>query len=171
MAITHYQFEAIHPFTDGNGRTGWIINILFLIEQNLLSLPILYLSRYIIRNKPDYYRHLLNVTRKDNWEAWIIYLLKAVEETAIWTRDKIEATRNLLNHTRSLLQNQLPAIYRRELVEVLFNQPYCRTANLVEHGLAKRQTASVYLKQLTAIGILQEIKVGREKMFSGSEKS
>jgi Fic family protein len=165
MAITHYQFEAIHPFTDGNGRTGRMINILFLIEQNLLTLPILYLSRYIIRNKSDYYRHLLNVTRNDAWEAWIIYLLKAVEETAIWTRDKIDATRNLLNHTCSFVQDQLPAIYSRELVEVLFNQPYCRIANLVELGLAKRQTASVYLKQLAGIGILQEIKVGREKLF------
>ena len=165
MAITHYQFEAIHPFTDGNGRTGRMINILFLIEQNLLTLPILYLSRYIIRNKSDYYRHLLNVTRNDDWQAWIIYLLKAVEETAIWTRDKIDATRNLLNHTCSFVQDQLPAIYSRELVEVLFNQPYCRIANLVELGLAKRQTASVYLKQLAGIGILQEIKVGREKLF------
>ena len=165
MAITHYQFEAIHPFTDGNGRTGRMINILFLIEQHLLTLPILYLSRYIIRNKSDYYRHLLNVTRNDDWEAWIIYLLKAVEETAIWTRDKIDATRNLLNHTSSFMQDQLPAIYSHELVEVLFNQPYCRIANLVELGLAKRQTASVYLKQLAGIGILQEIKVGREKLF------
>lgn len=165
MAITHYQFEAIHPFTDGNGRTGRMLNILFLIEQDLLTLPILYLSRYIIRNKSDYYRHLLNVTRNDDWEAWIIYLLKAVEETAIWTRDKINAIRNLLNHTSGFVQDQLPAIYSHELVEVLFNQPYCRIANLVELGLAKRQTASVYLKQLAGIGILQEIKVGREKLF------
>ena len=142
-----------------------MINILFLIEQHLLTLPILYLSRYIIRNKSDYYRHLLNVTRNDDWEAWIIYLLKAVEETAIWTRDKIDATRNLLNHTSSFMQDQLPAIYSHELVEVLFNQPYCRIANLVELGLAKRQTASVYLKQMAGIGILQEIKVGREKLF------
>ena len=165
MAVTHYQFEAIHPFTDGNGRTGRMVNILFLIEQNLLRLPILYLSRYIISNKSDYYRHLLDVTRSDKWEAWIIYLLKGVEETAIWTREKIDAIRNLLNHTNSYVQNKLPAIYSRELVELFFNQPYCRIANLVECGLAKRQTASVYLKQLAEIGILQEIKLGREKLF------
>lgn len=142
-----------------------MVNILFLIEQNLLRLPILYLSRYIISNKSDYYRHLLDVTRSDKWEAWIIYLLKGVEETAIWTREKIDAIRNLLNHTNSYVQNKLPAIYSRELVELLFNQPYCRIANLVECGLAKRQTASVYLKQLAEIGILQEIKLGREKLF------
>lgn len=165
MAVTHYQFEAIHPFTDGNGRTGRMVNILFLIEQNLLTLPILYLSRYIISNKSDYYRHLLAVTRSHKWEAWIIYLLKGVEETATWTREKIDAIRNLLNHTNGYVQNKLPAIYNRELVELLFNQPYCRIANLVECGLAKRQTASVYLKQLAEIGVLQEIKLGRDKLF------
>lgn len=165
MAVTHYQFEAIHPFTDGNGRTGRMVNILFLIEQNLLTLPILYLSRYIISNKPDYYRYLLGVTRDHNWEAWIIYMLKGVEETAVWTREKIDAIRDLLDHTSRYVQNQLPAVYSRELVELVFSQPYCRIANLVEFGLAKRQTASVYLKQLANIGILKELKVGREKLF------
>ena len=165
MAVSHYQFEAIHPFTDGNGRTGRIVNILFLIEQNLLTLPILYLSRYIIRNKSDYYRYLLDVTRDQNWEAWIIYLLKGVEETAIWTREKIDAIRTLLTHTSKHVQGQLPAIYSRELMELIFSQPYCRIANLVESGLAKRQTASVYLKLLVDIGVLNEIKVGREKLF------
>jgi len=165
MAISHYQFEAIHPFTDGNGRTGRMLNILFLIEQNLLTLPILYLSRYIIRNKPDYYRYLLDVTRDHKWQAWIIYMLKGVEETAIWTREKIDAIRNLLAHTSQYVLKQLPAIYSRELVELIFSQPYCRIANLVECGLAKRQTASIYLKQLTDIGVLREIKIGREKLF------
>ncbi len=165
MAVTHYQFEAIHPFTDGNGRTGRILNILFLIEQNLLTLPILYLSRYLIRHKCDYYRLLLGVTQNDDWENWIIYMLKAVEETATWTREKIDAIRKLLAHTDSYVRESLPAIYSRKLVELLFNQPYCRITNLVENGLAKRQTASVYLKQLVEIGILKEIKVGREKLF------
>ena len=165
LAITHYQFEAIHPFTDGNGRTGRMLNTLFLIEQNLLTLPILYLSRYIILNKTEYYRHLLDVTRDHKWEAWIIYMLKGVEETALWTREKIDAIRNLLTHTSQYVQKKLPATYSRELVELIFSQPYCRIANLVECGLAKRQTASVYLKQLTEIGILKEIKIGREKLF------
>ncbi len=165
MAVSHYQFEAIHPFTDGNGRTGRMVNILFLIEQNLLTLPILYLSRYIINNKSNYYRFLLDVTRDHSWETWIIFMLKGVEETAIWTREKIDAIRYLLDHTSKYVQNQLPAIYSRELVELVFSQPYCRIINLVESGLAKRQTASVYLKQLADIGILKEIKVGREKLF------
>lgn len=165
MAVSHYQFEAIHPFTDGNGRTGRLINTLFLVEQNLLTLPILYLSRYIIRNKSDYYSYLLDVTRSQNWEAWLIYMLKGVEETAIWTRMKIDAIRRLLSHTNSYVQRQLPDIYSRELVELIFSQPYCRIANLVECGLAKRQTASVYLKQLAEIGVLKEMKVGRDKLF------
>lgn len=165
MAVAHYQFEAIHPFTDGNGRTGRLVNILFLIEQNLLTLPILYLSRYIISNKSDYYRYLLDVTHSHRWEAWVIYMLKGVEESAIWTRKKIDTIRNLLSHTNSYVQRQLPDIYTRELVELIFSQPYCRIANLVECGLAKRQTASVYLKQLAEIGILEEIKVGRDKLF------
>lgn len=165
MAVAHYQFEAIHPFTDGNGRTGRLINILFLIEQNLLTLPTLYLSRYIIRNKSDYYAHLLDVTRKHNWEAWVIFILKGVEESAIRTRKKIDDIRSLLARTSKQVQEQLPAIYSRELVEILFSQPYCRIANLVENGLAKRQTASVYLKQLAAIGVLKEMKVGRDKLF------
>jgi len=165
MAVTHYQFEAIHPFTDGNGRTGRMINILFLIEQNLLTLPILYLSRYIISNKSNYYAHLLDVTRNNNWEAWIIFILKGVEETAINTRKKMDAIRHLLAQTTMQVQEQLPAIYSRELVELLFSQPYCRIANLVESGVAKRQTASVYLKQLAQIGILKEMKVGRDKLF------
>ena len=165
MAVSHYQFEAIHPFTDGNGRTGRMVNILFLIEQNLLTLPILYLSRYVINNKSDYYRYLQVVTSNQDWETWIIFMLKGVEETAIWTREKIDAIRNLLHHTNKHVQKQLPAIYSLELVELIFSQPYCRIANLVEAGVAKRQTASVYLKRLADIGILEEIKVGREKLF------
>ena len=165
MAVTHYQFEAIHPFTDGNGRTGRLINILFLIEQNLLTLPILYLSRYIILNKIDYYTQLLEITQSQAWEAWILYILKGIEETSIWTRKKIEAIRRLLKHTKSYVQHELSAIYSRELVDLIFTQPYCRIANLVDAGIAKRQTASTYLKQLVDIGVLREIKIGREKLF------
>lgn len=165
MAITHYQFEAIHPFTDGNGRTGRLINVLFLMEQELLTLPILYLSRYIIKTKADYYTSLLSVTKSQEWEAWILYILKGIEETSIWTRHKIEAIRSLLRHTKDFIKNELPAIYSRELVDLLFTQPYCRIANLVDEKIAKRQTASVYLKQLVTAGVLEEIKVGREKLF------
>jgi Fic family protein len=165
MAIAHYQFEAIHPFTDGNGRTGRIINSLFLIQENLLTLPILYLSRYIIRNKSDYYRLLLKVTSSDVWEEWILYIVHGVEETALWTTAKIEAIRTLQEHTSEYIRNVLPKIHSREFVDLIFEQPYCRIANLVEKNVAKRQTASEYLKALCDIEVLIEQSAGREKLF------
>jgi len=165
LAIAHYQFEAIHPFTDGNGRTGRIINSLFLIQEGLLGLPILYLSRYIIQNKTDYYRLLLGVTQHQNWQEWILFILKGIEETAKWTNNKIDTLVQLEKHTREYVQRTLPKVYSRELVEVLFEQPYCRIGNLVEKNIAKRQTASVYLKQLCKIGVLEEEEIGREKVF------
>jgi len=165
MAVAHYQFEAIHPFIDGNGRTGRVINILFLIQQDLLQLPILYLSRYIILNKPDYYRLLLAVTKEHDWETWILYMLKAVEETSLWTTGKIGGIRNLAEHTRAHVRQTLPKIYSRELVDVIFEQPYCRISDLVTKGVAKRQAASRYLKELAEIGVLQEMAVGKEKLF------
>ena len=165
MAVSHYQFEAIHPFTDGNGRTGRVLNILYLIEQNLLTLPILYLSRYIVQNKQDYYRLLLSVTRDGDWQPWIIYMLNAVEQTAKWTTNKIAAVRELIEHTTVFVKEQLPKIYSHELVQVIFEQPYCRINNLVESDIAKRQTASVYLKQLCDIGVLTEVTAGKEKLF------
>jgi len=165
MAVSHYQFEAIHPFTDGNGRTGRVLNLLFLIEQNLLTLPILYLSKYIIQNKELYYQRLLEVTTEQKWEPWILYILDAVEQTAEWTRNKIAAIRRLMEYTAEHVKKALPSIYSRELVEITFTQPYCRITNLVDENIAKRQTASEYLKQLCKIGVLEEIKVGREKLF------
>ncbi len=165
MAAAHYQFEAIHPFTDGNGRTGRILNVLFLIEEDLISLPILYLSRYIIDHKPAYYRLLLGVTRDAAWEPWILYMLRGVEETAGWTTAKIAAIRRLTEHTTEFVRSALPKIYSRELVDVIFAQPYCRIAFLERAGIAKRQAASRYLKALAGIGVLREEKSGREKLF------
>lgn len=165
MAVGHYQFEAIHPFGDGNGRTGRVINTLFLIQEGLLALPILYLSRYIIRNKADYYRLLLKVTTDEAWEEWLLYLLIGVEDTANWTIAKIAAIRTLADHTATHVRNQLPKVYSRELVDLLFEQPYCRIGNVVEKGIAKRQAASEYLKKLVEIGVLNEQQVGREKIF------
>jgi Fic family protein len=164
-AVQHYQFEAIHPFTDGNGRTGRVLNILYLVQQGLLDTPILYLSRYIIRNKADYYRLLLEVTTQQSWGPWILYMLDSIENTCLWTTDKIKAIRELMRHTGQFIQRRLPKIYTWELVELLFKQPYCRIANVVDAGLAKRQTASVYLKSLTEIGVLREISTGRESLF------
>lgn len=165
MAVGHYQFEAIHPFTDGNGRTGRVINSLYLIQEELLTLPILYLSRYIIRNKAEYYRLLLDVTRSQAWEPWILYVLHGVEDTARWTTDKISAIRDLAAHTVTHVKQAAPKIYSRELVDLIFDLPYCRIQNLVEKDIAGRQAASRYLKQLVEIGVLEERAVGREKLF------
>jgi len=165
MAAAHYQFEAIHPFTDGNGRTGRVLNSLFLVEQGLLRLPILYLSRYIIAQKADYYRLLLGVTREQAWEPWLIYMLRGIEETATWTTAKIAAIRELVAHTTEHTRRSLPKIYSRELVEAIFEQPYCRISNLVDAGLAGRQAASRYLKALVGIGVIREQAVGKEKLF------
>ena len=165
MAVMHYQFEAIHPFTDGNGRTGRVINSLFLIHEDLLTLPIPYLSRYIIQNREDYYRLLLDITREGAWEPWLLYFIRGVEETAVWTRIKIEAIHELSIQTVEHVRRSLPKIYSRELVDLLFEQPYCRIQNLTQTGIAQRHAASRYLKDLCEIGVLEERRSGREKLF------
>ena len=165
MAVGHYQFEAIHPFTDGNGRTGRVINILYLIQEDLLTLPILYLSRYVIAHKADYYGLLLGVTRDRAWEPWLQFMLQAVAETSKWTTGKIAAIRKLAEHTTDHVRARLPKIYTRELVDVIFEQPYCRIGNLVDKGIAQRQAASRYLHDLAALGVLREMPFGKEKLF------
>jgi Fic family protein len=165
MAIAHYQFEAIHPFLDGNGRTGRVLNLLLLVEQGLLDRPVLYLSRYILRQRADYYRLLLAVTRDGAWEEWIAFMLAAITQTAHWTSDKIRAIQRLHTQATEFVRTHASKIYSRELVDALFVQPYCRIQNLVDGDIAKRQTASVYLKQLADLGMLVEVKVGREKLF------
>ena len=165
MAVAHYQFEAIHPFSDGNGRTGRIINLLYLVQEGLLDLPILYLSRFIIARKADYYRLLAAVTFSGAWQEWIVFMLRGVEETAGWTSAKINAMRQLFEQTAAYARQKLPGVYSHELIEVIFSQPYCRIANLQDKGIAKRQTGARYLKEMTTAGILREISVGREKLF------
>ena len=165
LAVGHYQFEAIHPFTDGNGRTGRVLNSLFLIQEGLLGLPILYLSRYVIDRKADYYRLLLGVTRDDAWEEWILFIVDGVEETAVWTLAKIEAMRALTWATTDYVRMAAPKIYSRELLDLIFELPYCRIQNLVAAEIAERQAASRYLKQLVEIGVLEEKAMGREKLF------
>jgi len=166
MAVGHYQFEAIHPFADGNGRTGRILNLLFLVEQQLLDLPILYLSKAIVGTKADYYRLLNDVTSSEAWEPWVVYMLNAVAQTAEWTTAKIHAIRDLLDETTAYVRRAAPKLYTRELVELIFAQPYARIGNVVAAGIAKRQTASEYLKELRDIGVLEEHKVGRDKLFA-----
>ncbi|CAN7321664.1 Fic family protein [Phyllobacterium sp. LjRoot231] len=165
LAVMHYQFEAIHPFTDGNGRTGRVLNLLYLVDKGLLEIPILYLSRYIIRNKSVYYQRLLSVTADSEWENWILFMLEAVRDTARWSTSKIRAIRDLLNETTARIRQELPKIYSRELAEIIFVNPYCRIGDLVDAGIAKRQAASTYLKALVGIGLLREVRSGRENLY------
>ncbi len=166
MAVVHYQFEAIHPFSDGNGRTGRIINTLFLVLKDLLELPVLYLSKYIIEHKTEYYRLLRQVTEDYEWEPWILYMLDGVEQTAEFTREKIIAIRDLMMETMELAREKLPRrAYSKELIEILFRQPYTKVKFLVDANIAERKTAAEYLKQLEGIGILKSQKVGREVLY------
>lgn len=165
LAVMHYQFEAIHPFVDGNGRTGRVLNLLYLVDKGLLDIPVLYLSRHIIQNKALYYRYLLEVTTQDAWEQWLLFMMEAVRATAHWTTARIHAIRDLLEQTAARMRQNLPKVYSRELAELIFVNPYCRIGDLVEAGVAKRQTAAVYLKALVAEGLLEEVKVGRENLY------
>jgi Fic family protein len=166
LALIHYQFEAIHPFSDGNGRTGRIINILFLILHDLLDLPVLYLSKQIIEHKSDYYRLLQNVTSKNQWEPWILFILDAVEETAKFSRQQIIAIRTLMIDTMDKARRELPRrVYSKELIELVFHQPYCKISFLVDAGIASRNIASSYLDELVKIHVLQKEKIGRETLY------
>lgn len=166
LALIHYQFEAIHPFSDGNGRTGRIINILFLILHGLLDMPVLYLSKAIIEHKNDYYEFLKQVTEKNQWEPWILYMLSAVEETATFTRERILAIRALMAETMEKARRELPArVYSKELIELLFRQPYCKISFLVDRGIASRNIASGYLNELEKIDILKKERIGREFIY------
>ncbi|MCK4679240.1 MAG: Fic family protein [Bacteroidales bacterium] len=166
MAIIHYQFESIHPFYDGNGRVGRIINILYLVMKGLLDIPILYLSSYIIKRKPDYYKLLSEVRFDDRgWEKWILFLLDGVEQTAKQTSLLIKEIKKLLDETIEKVKSELPSIYSKELVETLFEHPYCKVSFLVEKGLYERRTAMKNLNHLEKIGILRSIKRGKQKLF------
>jgi Fic family protein len=166
LAVIHYQFEAIHPFTDGNGRTGRIINILYLVHQNLLELPVIYLSRYIIENKDDYYRLLKAVTEKNEWTGWILYVLYGILNTAETTVNKIIDIKNLLDKTLAEMKQKLSnRVYSKELIELLFIQPYCKVEFVVDAGIAKRQTAAEYLKEIEKTGLLKSKKVGKEVLY------
>ena len=166
MALIHYQFEAVHPFFDGNGRTGRIINILYMVLRDLLDIPVLYMSKYIIDRKSEYYRLLREVTEHGAWEPWILYMLDAVEVTASFTRNRIIEIRTLLDDTIVLAKGKLPArVYSKELIEALFQQPYTKGQFIVDAGIAERQTAAEYLKELESIGILRSKKVGRENLY------
>jgi len=165
MAVAHYQFEAIHPFDDGNGRTGRILNILVLLQADLLDIPVLYLSRFIIQHKQEYYRRLRAVTESGDWEGWLLYMLSAVEETARWTTGRIVAIRNLLEATVERCRQEVPRVYSKELIDLIFQQPYCKIAFVVDAGIAKRKTSSAYLQELERIGILASERRGRQVIY------
>lgn len=165
MAVLHAQFESIHPFYDGNGRTGRILNLLYLIMNHLLNVPILYHSSYIIENKSEYYKALNKVNRTGNWEDFIIFMLKAIEETAKYTIKKITSIRDLLDTQINKVQNLAPKIYKKELVELIFEQPYCKIELVVKGLNVERKAASRYLKELEKIGLLISLKIGRENLY------
>lgn len=165
MALMHYQFEAIHPFSDGNGRTGRILNVLYLVQQKLLTLPVLYLSSYIINNKSDYYRLLREVTEEQNWEEWILYMLNAIAETSSFTLKKIDDIQKLKESVTAQVKSVLKASYKSELVDLIFSFPYVKIKALEDNNIAKRQTASTYLQQLAKANILQPIKIGKEMYY------
>lgn len=165
MAIIHYQFESIHPFYDGNGRTGRIINILFLMLSGLLELPILYLSSYIIKTKSDYYRLLNEVRTQDAWQEWIIYMLNGIEETAKDSIKLIDDINTLMEETKEKLSLALPKIYSKDLLELLFSHPYTKIGFLVDELGVTRKTATSYLRAIEDIGILESIKISRDVYF------
>ncbi len=165
MAILHYQFESIHPFYDGNGRTGRILNILYLIINKLIDVPILYLSSYIIENKHEYYKFLNKINQTNEWEDWIIFMLKAIETTSKTTINKISSIKELLDLTIINVQKKAPKIYRKELVELLFEQPYSKIETVTNRLGVERKAASRYLKELESLGILESKKIGREIVY------
>ena len=168
MAVLHYQFEAIHPFLDGNGRTGRVLNLLYLVDKGLLTSPVLYLSRYILNHRSRYYALLLAVSREGTvaaWQQWLLYMLEAVRETAVWTLEKIKAISRLMQNTHEQIQRDTKLGNQKGLVELIFRLPYSRAADVVQAQIAKRQTAAVYLQTLVDTGLLQLQGNGREKLY------
>ena len=165
MAIIHHQFESIHPFYDGNGRTGRIINILYLVLENLLDVPILYLSRYIIKNKADYYKLLNDVSFNDGLNNWILFMLKGIDEISKETIKTIKNIENLMNETKNIIIEQKPKIYSKDLLEALFYHPYTKRAFIEEQLNVSRPTATNYLNELEKLGILSSKKIGKEVFY------
>jgi len=165
MAIIHYQFESIHPFYDGNGRTGRIINILYLVLQELLDIPILYLSRYITQNKAEYYQVLQDVRTKNDWEHLVLYFLKGIEVTAKETIDLITKIKDLMHQYKTDIQEKLPKIYSQDLINILFKNPYSKIEFLEKELKVSRQTASIYLDKISKLGLLEKTKMGKSNYY------
>ncbi len=165
MAVIHHQFESIHPFYDGNGRTGRIINILYLVKNELLDLPILYLSRYIVRTKSEYYRLLQTVRETQDWESWVLYIIKGIEETARETLEFVKQIKTLVFETKHRMRSELRAIYSQELLNNLFFHPYTKVQFVVDQLGVSRITASKYLNQLAEHGFVKKHKMGRTNYY------
>lgn len=165
MAIIHHQFESIHPFPDGNGRIGRIINVLYLTRQNLLDIPILYLSRYITSHKVEYYRLLQSVRDEGNWEAWLIYMLQAVADTSTDTLRLVEAIRVLMADYKNRIRSDHRKIYSQDLLNTLFRHPYTRIDYVQKELDVTRQTASRYLEELSEAGLLSKHKFGKNNYY------
>lgn len=169
LAIQHYQFESIHPFYDGNGRTGRILNVLYLLMNDLLDNPILYLSGYIIKHKSDYYRLLREVTTKGNWEEWILYILKGIEQTSRDSIKQIEQINKLFDATVTKVKKEAPKVYSKDLIEILFEQPYCKIEIITSKLRVERKAASRYLKALEEIGVLKSQIIWKETLYVNTD--
>lgn len=165
MAIIHHQFESIHPFYDGNGRTGRIVNILYLVQEGLLNLPVLYLSRYINQSRDECYRLLQSVRLTGSWDEWLTYMLNGVRDTAQQTTRLVFAIRNLMQSQKQQIRTTLPRIYSQDLLNCIFAHPYSKIAFLMQELGVSRITASRYLEELTKIGIMTKLKAGRQSYY------
>jgi Fic family protein len=165
MALMHYQFEAIHPFADGNGRTGRILLLLYLKLSGLLDTPAIYLSEYIIKNKVEYYRGLQGVTEKNEWEAYILYMLDMIEETATKGLDRLNKITSAMEKIAGEIKQKLPKIYSKDLIEILFRLPYTKRQHLIDENIGNLKTVGNYLQKLEENGFLQSVKVGKEKLY------
>ena len=165
MALMHYQFEAIHPFSDGNGRTGRILLLLYLKMSNLLDIPAIYLSEYIIQHKTEYYISLRNVTERNAWEDYILYMLDMVEVTAMSGLKRLEQIISLMETMSEKIKRDLPKIYSKDLIELLFKLPYTKRQFLIDAGLGSPKTVGNYLRDLEENDFLKSIKIGKEKLY------
>lgn len=165
MALMHYQFEAIHPFSDGNGRTGRILLLLYLKLEKLLDTPAIYLSEYIIKNKADYYNKLREVTENNDWESWILYMLDMVEYSSNKGLQRLKDVTNLMQTMGEEIKASLPKVYTKELVEILFRLPYTKRQFLIDAGLGTSKTVGNYLMELEDASFLVSEKVGKEKLY------
>jgi Fic family protein len=169
LAVQHYQFESIHPFYDRNGRTGRIINILYLILHGLLESPILYLSSFIIKHKSDYYRLLQEVRAKQNWEEWILFVLRGIGQTSTETIHQIKKIDRLFEETKAKIKKEAEKFYNKELLELLFEHPYSKIDHVINRLQVSRVTAAKYLKELEKIGILESRRVWKETLYINTQ--